>query len=161
MTESEPRSALRKVRGFLGRRVRSVRRALAGPPVEEPLVPERLPLPAHLVALADGEPAGRVADFGGPQVLPAAELAHAWRAARRLRAPVVRVRFPGRVAAAGTPAARARARRIQTLVLAVMAVLALAAAVVVLLLTLGVLGPAPQLTPAPPDPGTGQAGSGP
>jgi uncharacterized protein YbjT (DUF2867 family)/catechol 2,3-dioxygenase-like lactoylglutathione lyase family enzyme len=57
-------------------------------------------LAAHLVALADGEPAGRVPDFGGPQVLPAAELARAWRAARRLRVPVVPVRFPGRVAAA-------------------------------------------------------------
>jgi uncharacterized protein YbjT (DUF2867 family)/predicted enzyme related to lactoylglutathione lyase len=57
-------------------------------------------LAAHLVALADGEPAGRVPDFGGPQVLSAAELARAWRAARRLRVPVVPVRFPGRIAAA-------------------------------------------------------------
>lgn len=57
-------------------------------------------LAAHLVALADGEPAGRVADFGGPQVLPAAELARTWRAARHRRLPVVPVRFPGRIAAA-------------------------------------------------------------
>ena len=64
MTESEPRSALRKVRGFLGRRVRSVRRALAGPPVEEPLVPERLPLPAHLVALDSDEGVALLAEAG-------------------------------------------------------------------------------------------------
>lgn len=55
-------------------------------------------LAAHLVALAEGEPAGRVPDFGGPQVLPAAELARTWRGARRL--PVIPLRLPGRIAAA-------------------------------------------------------------
>jgi uncharacterized protein YbjT (DUF2867 family)/predicted enzyme related to lactoylglutathione lyase len=56
-------------------------------------------LAAHLVALAEGEPAGRVLDFGGPQVLRAVELARTWRAARHRRVPLVAVRFPGRTAA--------------------------------------------------------------
>ena len=57
-------------------------------------------LAAHLVALADDDPAGRVPDFGGPQVLSAVELARTWRAARHPRVPLVSVRFPGRIAAA-------------------------------------------------------------
>jgi uncharacterized protein YbjT (DUF2867 family) len=56
-------------------------------------------LAAHLVALAEGDPAGRVPDFGGPQVLRVVELARTWRGAH-LRPPVVSVRFPGRIAAA-------------------------------------------------------------
>jgi uncharacterized protein YbjT (DUF2867 family)/predicted enzyme related to lactoylglutathione lyase len=55
---------------------------------------------AHLVALADGDPAGQVPDFGGPQVLRAVELARTWRAARHRRLPMVAVRFPGGIAAA-------------------------------------------------------------
>ena len=56
-------------------------------------------LAAHLVALADGEPAGRVADFGGPQVLGAARR----RAGPRLaRGPAVaRAGSPGAVPRAG------------------------------------------------------------
>jgi uncharacterized protein YbjT (DUF2867 family) len=45
-----------------------------------------------LVALAAGPPAGRVADFGGPEVRTMASLAHAYR-----RGPVVPVPVPGRI----------------------------------------------------------------
>jgi uncharacterized protein YbjT (DUF2867 family) len=46
----------------------------------------------RLVALAAGPPAGRVADFGGPEVRTMASLAHAYR-----RGPVVPVPVPGKI----------------------------------------------------------------
>lgn len=49
----------------------------------------------RLVSLAAGAPAGRVADFGGPQVRPIRELARAYLGARRR--PIVPVRVPGAV----------------------------------------------------------------
>lgn len=49
----------------------------------------------RLVALASGAPAGRVADFGGPQVRTMSSLAKAYR--RGGRRPVVPVPLPGRV----------------------------------------------------------------
>jgi hypothetical protein len=55
LTETAPPSGISRVRGFIGRRVRSVRRALSGPAAEEPLVAGRLPLPSHLVALDSPE----------------------------------------------------------------------------------------------------------
>lgn len=48
-------SGLRRVRSFVGRRVRAVRRRLAGPPREEALVHERLALPPGLIALDSDE----------------------------------------------------------------------------------------------------------
>ncbi|GAA5142315.1 SDR family oxidoreductase [Pseudonocardia adelaidensis] len=53
---------------------------------------------ARLVALAGAEPVGRAPDLGGPEVLPFADLARTWLAARRRRRPVLPVRVPGRVA---------------------------------------------------------------
>jgi uncharacterized protein YbjT (DUF2867 family) len=51
---------------------------------------------ARLTELALGDPAGRAADFGGPQVRPLADLARAWlRAAGRQR-PLLQVRLPGK-----------------------------------------------------------------
>lgn len=58
-------SLVGRARGFVGRRVRSLRRALAGPPAEEALVHERLPLPPHLVALDGEEGAALLAEAGG------------------------------------------------------------------------------------------------
>lgn len=57
-------SLVGRARGFVGRRVRSLRRALAGPPGEEALVHERLPLPAELVALDGEEGAALLAEAG-------------------------------------------------------------------------------------------------
>jgi uncharacterized protein YbjT (DUF2867 family) len=54
---------------------------------------------ARLVALADGEPSGRVADIGGPTVHTHAELARMFLAKRGGRRPVVQVPVPGRIAA--------------------------------------------------------------
>lgn len=55
---------------------------------------------ARLAELAAGDPAGRVADLGGPQVLTAEEAARAFLAAAGLRRRLVAVRLPGRTAAA-------------------------------------------------------------
>jgi uncharacterized protein YbjT (DUF2867 family) len=52
----------------------------------------------RLVALAGAVPAGRAPDLGGPRVLPMAELARTWLAARGLRRPVLPLRLPGAVA---------------------------------------------------------------
>lgn len=57
-------SLVRRARGLVGRKVRSLRRALAGPPAEEALVHERLPLPPHLVALDAEEGAELLAEAG-------------------------------------------------------------------------------------------------
>jgi uncharacterized protein YbjT (DUF2867 family) len=54
---------------------------------------------ARLLALADGEPAGRVADIGGPEVHTHADLARMFLAARGSRRRVVEVPVPGRIAA--------------------------------------------------------------
>jgi uncharacterized protein YbjT (DUF2867 family) len=50
----------------------------------------------RLAELAMGEPAGRVPDSGGPEVLSAADAAHAFLRAAGLRRPLVRVPLPGR-----------------------------------------------------------------
>jgi uncharacterized protein YbjT (DUF2867 family) len=49
----------------------------------------------RLVSLAAGAPAGRVADFGGPEVRPIRDLARAFLGGRRR--PIVLVRVPGKV----------------------------------------------------------------
>jgi uncharacterized protein YbjT (DUF2867 family) len=54
---------------------------------------------ARLVELIDIEPAGRVADIGGPAVHTHAELAQMYLAARDGRRPVVGVPVPGRIVA--------------------------------------------------------------
>lgn len=64
VTAAAPPSGLRRVRGFLGRKARALRRVLAGPPGEERLVPGRLPLPAHLVALDSPEGAALLGEVG-------------------------------------------------------------------------------------------------
>jgi uncharacterized protein YbjT (DUF2867 family) len=51
----------------------------------------------RLAALSGAAPAGRVPDLGGPQVLPMAELARTWLAARGIRRPVLPVRLPGAI----------------------------------------------------------------
>lgn len=51
----------------------------------------------RLVELVGGEPSGRVADMGGPQVRQVPDLVRAYLSARRIRRPVVAVRLPGRV----------------------------------------------------------------
>ncbi|RJQ79116.1 SDR family oxidoreductase [Amycolatopsis panacis] len=51
----------------------------------------------RLAELARGEPQGRVADFGGPEVLSAADLARVVLAASGRDKRVVRVRWPGRL----------------------------------------------------------------
>jgi len=53
----------------------------------------------RLVELIDSEPAGRVADIGGPAVNTHAELAHMYLAARGGRRPVVQIPVPGRIVA--------------------------------------------------------------
>jgi uncharacterized protein YbjT (DUF2867 family) len=53
----------------------------------------------RLVELIDCEPAGRVADIGGPVVHTHAELARMYLAARRGRRPVVELPVPGRIVA--------------------------------------------------------------
>ena len=62
-------------------------------PVEAAEVADRL------VELSLGSPAGRVPDMGGPEALPAAELARAYLGSVGRRRPLMAVRFPGRVAA--------------------------------------------------------------
>jgi uncharacterized protein YbjT (DUF2867 family) len=54
---------------------------------------------ARLVELIDTDPAGRVADIGGPAVHTHAELARIYLAARGGRRPVFGVPIPGRIAA--------------------------------------------------------------
>ena len=54
---------------------------------------------ARLVELADAEPAGRVADIGGPAVHTHADLARMFLAARLSRRGVVQVPAPGRIVA--------------------------------------------------------------
>lgn len=54
---------------------------------------------ARLVALADGEPAGRVADIGGPAVHTHADLARMFLATRGSRRGVVQAPVPGRIVA--------------------------------------------------------------
>jgi uncharacterized protein YbjT (DUF2867 family) len=54
---------------------------------------------ARLVELIDREPAGRVADIGGPAVHTHAELARMYLAARGGRRPVVEIPVPGRIVA--------------------------------------------------------------
>jgi uncharacterized protein YbjT (DUF2867 family) len=54
---------------------------------------------SRLVELIDCEPAGRVADMGGPAVHTHAELARMYLAARGGRRPVVEVPVPGRIVA--------------------------------------------------------------
>jgi uncharacterized protein YbjT (DUF2867 family) len=54
---------------------------------------------SRLVELIDCEPAGRVADIGGPAVHTHAELARMYVAARGGRRPVVEVPVPGRIVA--------------------------------------------------------------
>jgi len=51
---------------------------------------------ARLLTLV-AAPAGRAPDIGGPQVLPTAELARLWLAARGRHRPIVPLRLPGRV----------------------------------------------------------------
>ncbi|HET6732532.1 SDR family oxidoreductase [Mycobacterium sp.] len=53
----------------------------------------------RLVALADGEPAGRVADIGGPTVHTHADLARMFLATRGSRRRVIEVPVPGRIVA--------------------------------------------------------------
>ena len=50
---------------------------------------------ARLVSLVDGEPAGRVADIGGPEKLTGRQLADEWKRARGSRRAVLPVRLPG------------------------------------------------------------------
>jgi uncharacterized protein YbjT (DUF2867 family) len=52
---------------------------------------------ARLVELIESEPAGRVADIGGPEVHTHAELARMYLAATRGRRPVAEVPVPGRI----------------------------------------------------------------
>jgi uncharacterized protein YbjT (DUF2867 family) len=54
---------------------------------------------ARLVELIDGEPAGRVADIGGPAVHTHADLARMYLAARGGRRPVLQIPVPGRIVA--------------------------------------------------------------
>lgn len=55
---------------------------------------------ARLAELAGGEPAGRVPDVGGPEQLPARELARQWAAAASVHRTIVPVSVPGRTFAA-------------------------------------------------------------
>jgi uncharacterized protein YbjT (DUF2867 family) len=52
---------------------------------------------ARVADLVEGEPRGRVADFGGPQVLSGWQIAGAWRARHGWPRSVLSVRPPGRV----------------------------------------------------------------
>ncbi len=54
---------------------------------------------ARLVELATARPAGRVADIGGPEQLPARTLARQWQAAHGVRERTWTVHAPGRIAA--------------------------------------------------------------
>jgi uncharacterized protein YbjT (DUF2867 family) len=51
---------------------------------------------ARLVELADGPPAGRVPDIGGPAPRAMPELAAVWARARGVRRPIVPLRLPGK-----------------------------------------------------------------
>ena len=53
----------------------------------------------RLVELAGAEPAGRVADIGGPEVRTHADLGRAYLSARGSRRPVIQVPLPGRIGA--------------------------------------------------------------
>jgi uncharacterized protein YbjT (DUF2867 family) len=53
---------------------------------------------ARLVDLAVAAPAGRVPDFGGPEVLPATDLVHAYLRATGRQRRVLPIRLPGKVA---------------------------------------------------------------
>ncbi len=55
---------------------------------------------ARLVQCLDERPRGRLADFGGPHVLPLAEAAAVWMRVNRIRKRIVQVPLPGAVAAA-------------------------------------------------------------
>jgi uncharacterized protein YbjT (DUF2867 family) len=54
---------------------------------------------AELVALAGGEPRGRVPDMGGPEVRRAGDLARSYLRARARRRPILPLPIPGRVMA--------------------------------------------------------------
>lgn len=54
----------------------------------------------RLVRQLDARPAGRLADFGGPEVLTLGEMVEAWRDAKGVRKRAVRLPLPGAVAAA-------------------------------------------------------------
>ncbi len=54
----------------------------------------------RIADLAEGEPLGRAADFGGPQVATLAELADVWKQYRGGPKHVLRVPLPGRIARA-------------------------------------------------------------
>jgi uncharacterized protein YbjT (DUF2867 family) len=54
----------------------------------------------RLTQLADGAPAGRVEDLGGPEVRDVADLARAWLAAHHRSRLVLPIRLPGRLARA-------------------------------------------------------------
>lgn len=67
-------------------------RGVADQPIDAAEVADRL------AVLAEGEPAGRVPDLGGPQVRRMRDLARAYlRAAGRRRRPIVELTLPGRV----------------------------------------------------------------
>jgi uncharacterized protein YbjT (DUF2867 family) len=54
---------------------------------------------ARLVELAGSDPAGRVADIGGPQQRTARDLAEAWKRASGVRRPIWTVKLPGKTVA--------------------------------------------------------------
>jgi len=71
---------------------------------------------AHIAEVCAGPPSGGVVEFGGPEVLTAAELARSWAAVRAPGARVVATPVPGRMSAAlrdgaALPAGGARGRR--------------------------------------------------
>ncbi|GAB1821561.1 SDR family oxidoreductase [Herbidospora sp. RD11066] len=55
---------------------------------------------AQLASLATGDPAGRVADMGGPQVLTFREIVEFYLAAEGRKKPIVELAVPGKVSAA-------------------------------------------------------------
>jgi uncharacterized protein YbjT (DUF2867 family) len=71
---------------------------------------------AHVVRVAGGQPAGGVAEYGGPQELTAADLARAWAAVRAPGTHVVATPVPGKLGTAfrdgaAVPTTGARGRR--------------------------------------------------
>jgi len=66
----------------------------------QPIAPDEVA--QRLVELAEAEPAGRVADIGGPQQRPLRDLARAWTTAVGSRRPIVPLRLPGKIFAALT-----------------------------------------------------------
>ncbi|WP_099908257.1 SDR family oxidoreductase [Streptomyces sp. TLI_171] len=80
---------LRMLDGLSKPPVLVVPRGVAFQPVDVRDVAERL------AQLAEGRPAGRVADFGGPQARPVEALAAAFLRARGRRRPVLRLPLPG------------------------------------------------------------------